>query len=107
MHVRKRKRSLFPGIHQSNKPSLHLDVTEAPHSETEPLSVQQQYSVLWLQSRQVKPAPEYNEEPHLKEGPPSGGDRENCTTVESDLFLLIIACGVLIGEWDRTLRRES
>ena len=32
MHVRKRKRSLFPGIHQSNKSSLHLDVTEAPHS---------------------------------------------------------------------------
>ena len=35
MHVRKRKRSLFPGIHQSNESSLHLDVTEAPHSETE------------------------------------------------------------------------
>ena len=44
-------------------------------------------------SRQVKPAPEYNEEPHLKEAPPSGGDRENCTTVLSDLFLLVIACG--------------
>ena len=59
----------------------------------EPLSVLQQYSVLGLQSRQVKPAPEYNEEPHMKEAPPSGGDRENCTTVLSDLFLLIIACG--------------
>ena len=35
MHVRKRKRSLFPAIHQSNKSSLHLDVTEAPRSETE------------------------------------------------------------------------
>ena len=35
LHVRKRKRSLFPGIHQSNKSSLHLDVTEAPRSETE------------------------------------------------------------------------
>ena len=41
----------------------------------------------------MKPAPEYNEESHLKEAPPSGGDRENCTTVLSDLFLLIIACG--------------
>jgi len=40
----------------------------------------------------VKPAPEYNEEPHLKEASPSGGDRENCTTVLSDLFLLIIVC---------------
>ena len=49
---------------------------------------------LWLQSRQVKPAPEHKEEPHLKEAPPSGGDRENCTTVESDLFLLITACGI-------------
>ena len=35
MPVRKRKRSLFPAIHQSNKSSLHLDVTEAPRSETE------------------------------------------------------------------------
>ena len=52
-------------------------------------------------------APEYSEEPHLKEDPPSGGDRENCTTVWSDLFLLIIACGVHTREWDRTLRRES
>ena len=94
MHVHKRKRSLFPGIHQSNKSSLHLDVTEAPHSETEPLSVLQQYSVLRLQSRQVKPAPEYSEEPHLKEAPPSGGDHENCTIVESDLFLLITAFGI-------------
>ena len=42
-------------------------------------------------------APEYSEEPHLKEAPPSGGDRENCTTVRSDLFLLIIACGVHTG----------
>ena len=42
----------------------------------------------------MKPAPEYNEEPHLKEAPTSGGDSENCTTVECDLFLLIIACGV-------------
>ena len=41
----------------------------------------------------MKPAPEYNEEPHLKEAPPSGGDRENCTTVLSDLFLLIV-CGI-------------
>ena len=56
-------------------------------------------------SRQVKPAPEYNEEPHLKEAPPSGG--ENCTAVRSDLFLIIIACGVHTGEGDRTLRRES
>jgi len=46
----------------------------------------------------VKPAPEYSEEPHLKAAPPSGGDRENCTTVWSDLFLLIIACGVHIQE---------
>ena len=53
----------------------------------------------------MKPAPEYNEEPHLKEAPPSGGDRENFTTVRSDLFLLIISCGVHTGEWDRTLRR--
>ena len=107
MHVRKRKRSLFPGIHKSNKFSLHLNVTEAARSETEPLSVLQQYSVLWIQSRQVKTAPEYNGEPHLKEAPPSGGDRENCTTVRSDLFLLIIACGVHTGEWDTTLRRKS
>ena len=92
MHVRKRKRSLFPGIHKSNKFSLHLNVTEAARSETEPLSVLQQYSVLWIQSRQVKTAPEYNEETYLKEAPPSGGDRENCTTGLSDLFLLIIAC---------------
>ena len=42
----------------------------------------------------MKPAPEDNEEPHLKEAPPSGGDRENCTTVRSNLFLLIIVCGI-------------
>ena len=42
----------------------------------------------------MKPAPEYSEEPHLKEAPPSGGDHENCTAVESDLFLLIIVCGI-------------
>ena len=41
----------------------------------------------------MKPAPEYSEEPHLKEAPLSGGDRENCTTAWCDLFLLIIACG--------------
>ena len=41
----------------------------------------------------MKPAPEYSEEPHLKEALPSGGDRENCTTVLSDLFLLIV-CGI-------------
>ena len=35
MHVRKRKRSLFSALHQSEKSSLHLDVTEAPPSETE------------------------------------------------------------------------
>ena len=42
----------------------------------------------------MKPAPEYSEEPHLKEAPPSGGDRENCTTVRYNLFLLIIVCGI-------------
>ena len=42
----------------------------------------------------MKPAPEDNEEPHLKEAPPSGGDPENCTTVRSDLFLLITVCGI-------------
>ena len=40
---------------------------------------------MWLQSRQVKPAPEYNEEPHLKEAPLSGGDLKDYTTVISDL----------------------
>ena len=54
-----------------------------------------------------EPALEYNEEPHLKAALPSGGDRENCTTVRSDLFLLIITCRVHTGKWDRTLRRES
>ena len=33
----------------------------------------------------MKPAPEYSEEPHLKEAPPSGGDRENCTIVRCDI----------------------
>ena len=33
----------------------------------------------------MKPAPEYNEVPHLKEALPSGGDRENYTTPESDI----------------------
>ena len=33
----------------------------------------------------MKPAPDYSEEPHLKEAPPSGGDRENYTTPESDI----------------------
>ena len=49
-----------------------------------PLSAQQQSSVLWLQRRQVKPAPEYKKESHLKEAPPSGGDLKDYTTVVSD-----------------------
>ena len=40
---------------------------------------------MWLQSRQVKPAPEYKKESHLKEAPPSGGDLKDYTTVISDL----------------------
>ena len=107
MHVRQRKRSLFPAIHQSNKSSLHLDVTEAPRSETESAFLYCSNILSVATGRQVKPAPEYNEEPHLKEAAPSGGDRENCTTVLSDLFLLVIACGVRTEEWDRTLRKES
>ena len=90
MHVRKRKRSLFTGIHKS---SLHLNVTEAPRSETESAFLYCSNILSVATGRQAKPAPEYNEEPHLKEAPPSGGDRENCTTVLSDLFLLVIACG--------------
>ena len=90
MHVRKRKLSLFPGIHKS---SLHLNVTEAPRSETESAFLYCSSILSVATSRQVKPAPEYNEETHLKEAPPSGGDCENCTTVLSALFLLIIACG--------------
>ena len=107
MHVRKRKRSLFPGIHKSNKFSLHLNVTEAARSETESPFLYCSNILSVATSRLAKPAPEYNEETHLKEAPPSGGDRENCTTVRSDLFLRRIACGEHTGEGDRTLRRES
>ena len=35
MHAGKIKLSLFPGVRQPNESSLYLDVTEAPHSETE------------------------------------------------------------------------
>ena len=48
---------------------------------------------LWLQSRQVKPAPEHKEEPHLKEAPLSGGDRENCTQ-SSLTYSSWQACGI-------------
>ena len=30
----------------------------------------------------------------IEGSPASGGDRENCTTVRSNLFLLIIVCGI-------------
>ena len=94
MHVHKRKRSLFPGIHQSNKSSLPLDVTEVPHSETESPFLYRS-NILSCGYKAGKWNQLLNTMRSRIEGSPaSGGDRENCTTVRSNLFLLIIVCGI-------------
>ena len=46
------------GYTKSNGASLQLNIIETPHLETESPFLHSNSNVLWLQSKQVKPAPE-------------------------------------------------